>query len=124
MKSLNPGLVGVRASALVGLIGVVLMTDTKTLLGESLQKITCGCLLSAILKIEIPVLSRKSKFKKEDVSLIFDCFKCALLIRSEYVLHFHTGKEKEIRPSLHETQKIQSEVMMTGSFPFDAATPD
>ncbi|KAG7237566.1 hypothetical protein INR49_032183, partial [Caranx melampygus] len=34
MKSLKPGLVGVRASAFLGLIGVVLITDTKTLLGE------------------------------------------------------------------------------------------
>lgn len=49
MKSLKPGLVGVRTSDFLGLIGVVLMTDTKTLLGESLQKITCGVLLSAIV---------------------------------------------------------------------------
>ena len=48
MKSLNPGLVGIRTSVFLGLIGVVLMTDTKTLFGESLQKITCGCLLSAM----------------------------------------------------------------------------
>lgn len=48
MKSLNPGLVGVMSSAFLGLMGVVLMTDTKTRLGESLQKITRGCLLSAI----------------------------------------------------------------------------
>lgn len=40
MKSLNPGLVGIRESAAVGLIGVVLITDTRTLFGESLQKIT------------------------------------------------------------------------------------
>lgn len=48
-------------------------------------------------KIDVPVLSRKSKFKKRKikVSLLFDCFECALSIRSEYVLHFHRGKEKK-----------------------------
>lgn len=49
IKSLKPGLVGVMSSAFLGLMGVVLMTDTKTRLGESLQKITRGCLLSAIV---------------------------------------------------------------------------
>lgn len=40
MKSLNPGLVAIRDSFFLGLIGVVLITDTRTLFGESLQKIT------------------------------------------------------------------------------------
>ncbi len=47
MKSLNPGLVGIRDSAALGLMGVVLITDTRTLFGESLQN-TAWCLLSAI----------------------------------------------------------------------------
>lgn len=40
IKSLNPGLVGITDSMAFGLIGVVLITETRTLLGESLQKIT------------------------------------------------------------------------------------
>lgn len=60
MKSLKPGLVGVRASAaFLGLIGVVLITDTNTLLGESLQKMTCGCLLSAIVLVWVSKLWQK-----------------------------------------------------------------
>lgn len=64
MNSLKPGLVGVRASDFLGLIGVVLMTDTKTLLGESSQKITCGCLLSAIIDCK---KSLKSEAKTVEV---------------------------------------------------------